>query len=473
MSTDSKRIALDVLDWMWGTVKGSFNDKMDISQIVVDAVIGMIPLVGDVTAARDLIAITLGLAGDPKKRDDKMQWVLLVIFVFALIPVAGGVIKGVARLALEVTEDVAKNAKILKEVIAFLNRIGHGNAVKWFKELDVMKYQSEVINRVHGLIDTLVKALERVSARLGKLLTDSFKARINAWAAGLKTLRESTAKMIPEGLKELNVKLKRLQQLVYKGEWHTVVPGVRNSTTEAEARLIEDSHAVADAVAHGGWKQNIIRSGADARAEDEAALAQVYQAKAGFPDLAKRKGPLAGHDGEFYSFIAAFSGPIRAAELHEGTYLLRIHVPNGSVGAWWVRMPAGVTDANWRTFMKGGKQWRELLAVLDEFSKNGAYSIVKIKKAASINAWEGKAAEQFGITNAAQHLPGGMEQLYLEAWLDSFEKSVDWLAKDCQTGWKDLDDVGYPSIKTAAGARVKKLADNEHQTKKPRAGGLR
>ena len=63
MSTDSKRLSLDVLDWMWGTVKGSFNEKMDTSQIIVDAVIGMIPLVGDVTAARDLIAVSLGLAG--------------------------------------------------------------------------------------------------------------------------------------------------------------------------------------------------------------------------------------------------------------------------------------------------------------------------------------------------------------------------------------------------------------------------
>src|SRR6202000_2833887 len=239
------------------------------------------------------IAISLGLAGDPKKREDKMQWVLLVIFVFALIPVAGGVIKGVARLALEITEDVAKNAKILEEVIAFLNRVGHGNAVKWLKELDVLKYQSQIIERFHALLDTMVTTLERLKPALGRVLPDTLVAMMQAWSSGLKAVRQVCDKMIPDALKELNAKLQRLQQLVYKGEWHPVAPGVRNATTEAEARLIEESRAAAEAAAHGGWKQNIIQAGPAASAEDEAALAKVYRAKAGFPDLAKRKGPLA------------------------------------------------------------------------------------------------------------------------------------------------------------------------------------
>ncbi|GIX24664.1 MAG: hypothetical protein KatS3mg122_1895 [Caldimonas sp.] len=61
----------------------------------------MIPLVGDVTAARDLIAVSTRLASDPAKREDTMEWVLLVVLVFALIPVIGGVIKGVGRLLIK------------------------------------------------------------------------------------------------------------------------------------------------------------------------------------------------------------------------------------------------------------------------------------------------------------------------------------------------------------------------------------
>jgi hypothetical protein len=54
-----KRWALDASEWLWGTMQGAFNEKQTTSQIIVDAVVGMIPLVGDVTAARDLVAVSI------------------------------------------------------------------------------------------------------------------------------------------------------------------------------------------------------------------------------------------------------------------------------------------------------------------------------------------------------------------------------------------------------------------------------
>jgi hypothetical protein len=468
MSTDSKRVALDVLDWMWGTVKGSFNEKMDTSQIITDAVIGMIPLVGDVTAARDLIAISLGLAGDPAKRADKMQWVLLVIFVFALIPVFGGVVKGVGRLALEITEDAAKNAKVLENTIAFLNRVGHGNAVKWLKELDVLKYQAQIMERSHGFIDTVVKALQRTKLRLGPILSDAMVAKLDGWVVGLKRLREDGSKMIPVALKELNAKLLRLQQLVYRGEWHAVTPGARTATREVEARLVEDGHAAAQASSHGGWKQNAASTDAKFRAN----LDRVYKQQEGYSNLLVNKGPTA-FEKEAYVDIAAFSGAIKASKVHAGEYLLRIHVPGTAARPWWVRLPTGVTEANWRAFMKNGKEWREGLAVLEEFSKNGAFSICKVKPGHTLNAWEGKAAEQFGMTNPGQYLPGGMTQLHLDTRSSAFADGVEWIAKELKTGWTDLEGVGYAAgnVKAAGAARVERLAQDENQTKRPAAAG--
>ena len=64
--TEIKRWALDASDWLWGTAQGAFNEKQTTSQIIVDAVIGMIPLVGDATAARDLIAVGTRLASQPE-----------------------------------------------------------------------------------------------------------------------------------------------------------------------------------------------------------------------------------------------------------------------------------------------------------------------------------------------------------------------------------------------------------------------
>ncbi len=98
---DTTAFGIEAVDWIWGTLKGGFNEKQTVSQIIVDAVIGMIPLVGDVTAVRDLIAIILGMANDPKKRESKLEWLALVVLLFALVPVIGGAIKGVGKLLLK------------------------------------------------------------------------------------------------------------------------------------------------------------------------------------------------------------------------------------------------------------------------------------------------------------------------------------------------------------------------------------
>lgn len=466
MTIEAKRIAVDVMGWMWGTVQGAFNEKMDVSQIVTDAVVGMIPVVGDVTAARDLIAVSLGLAGDEKKRDDTMQWVMLVIFIFALIPVVGGVIKGVGRLALKVTADAAKDAKVLEEVITFLNRVGHGNAVKWLREFKVMQYQSELITRFHNLMDTLINTIVRVKQRLGVVLPERMIAVLEQWRAGFVKLRGMGDKMIPKALKELNARLLRLQQLVYRGEWHTVAAGEKTATREAEARLVENTEVAAKASAHGGWKQNA------ADPENLEKISKIYKWQEGYPDLMKKKGSNAFGE-EVYQSIAAFSGSIKASKVTGGDYILRVHIPGSAVAPWWVRLPHGVTETNWREFLQNGKQWREGLAVLDEFSKNGAFSICRVKPGQSINAWEGKAAEQFGMQNPGQYLPGGMPQIYTEAWSESFNSAVEWVVREGKTGWTDLEGVGYAAgnIKTTVAARAERLAEDEDQTKRPAATG--
>ena len=100
-------MSTDAGSWLWGTVSGAFNQKATMSQIVVDAVIGMIPFVGDVTAVRDIVAVSIRLIDDPKAREDKMEWVLFAVLIIALVPVAGGVAKGVGRLTIKALGDVA------------------------------------------------------------------------------------------------------------------------------------------------------------------------------------------------------------------------------------------------------------------------------------------------------------------------------------------------------------------------------
>jgi hypothetical protein len=466
MGEEAKRVALDVLGWMWGTVQGAFNEKMNVSQIIVDAVIGMIPLVGDVTAVRDLIAISLGLASDEKKREDTMQWVLLVVFIFALIPVVGGVIKGVGRLAIHATAEAAKESaalmKIGTDIVEFLNRMGHGNAVKYLKELDVLKYESQVLAKFHEFMQGFIDTLARVKEKMSSVLPAKFVTTIEGWRTSLIELKKLGDSKIPLAIKELNASLKRLQQLVYKGEWTAVSRGSTNATLEAEARLIDASHVAASASAHGGLKGNKALVGADAE------IAKVYTPKAGYADLKARVTTSKNTRKNYYAPIEAFSGTINASKVSAGEYMLRIHEPGYAMSAWWIRLPKGVTESNWREFLKGGEEWRKLWAVLDEFSKNGCFSIGKIKPGHEIKAWEGKVAEQFGELKPGQYLPGGKNQLFIESWNKSITDAIELVVDSGKTLWKDLDNVGYAAanIKYAGAARVERLTDKEEQSKR-------
>jgi hypothetical protein len=158
MSTadEIEAIVVEVGEWLWGTVQGGFNEKQSISQIIVDAVIGMIPIVGDVTAARDLVAVILRMIEEPEKREDKLEWVTLVLLLFALIPVAGGAIKGVGKLVLKAAANGSDAAKVMVEVVKVLNFAGHyGDAVKFFKALNFEAHTADILGQWRKLTQRL------------------------------------------------------------------------------------------------------------------------------------------------------------------------------------------------------------------------------------------------------------------------------------------------------------------------------
>jgi hypothetical protein len=324
-----KLFAVEVGEWMLGTVKGAWNEKLSISQIIADAVIGMIPVVGDVTAARDLIAVATGLATNEEKRKHSMEWVLLVIFIFALIPVIGGVIKGVGRLSLRITETAVKDspsaAKLADEIIAFLNRIGHKDAERWFKALDVLKYEGELLTRFRHFCDTIIITITRYVLRFHAALPQSLVAKLEQLSIGFKQLKTLGDAMIPRALKELHKSLEELQKHIHAGG---PPPPTKSATLMAqtgqktrsyvdEARLLEQG--VAKKIVHvGKYAQNI------AAVNRKSDIARVYKHEPGFPDLTKRteKVQIDAVQVEYYPAIAAATGQIKN-EMLEGQTLFR------------------------------------------------------------------------------------------------------------------------------------------------------
>lgn len=438
--TEVARWALDASDWLWGTVQGAWNEKQSTSQVIVDAVIGMIPLVGDVTAARDLIAVATRLAKDPAKREDTMEWVLLVVLVFALIPVVGGVIKGVGRLLIKGIREGADNAQVLKDIVEFCNRIGHGNAVTWVRQLDIASYQTQVLAKFNELMDLLVQALTRMRDRLGWFTTEGMRNACTEWIDKFRALKAKGSEMIPKAVRELDAWMRQVQRAVYQGQWHTVTPGARNITREAEAALIENAPR----------KLPRQRSGHPANAFED------YQHVEGWPDLRKGAKYNAKKRTYYSETIAAFSGPLRAVELQPGQTIYRVLLPsrNGKASPWWLE-----------TMPETAEHWREPLAVLDKFNKNNFFIKYTIPEGTTLKAWKGKAAEQFD-GEVGQYLPGGGEQLFVDFPAHIKAEVVQLPA--LSTGWgKTTKRYGYgPQADAAIGEiELERLAANEVRTK--------
>lgn len=443
------RWALDAKDWLWGTAQGAWNEKMTTSQIVVDAAVGMIPLVGDVTAARDLLAVITRLVNEPERREQTSEWLLLVVLLFALIPVVGGAIKLVGRMALKVTEDATHNQALLRDAVALLNRIGHGNAVAWIKALDLMRYQNDLITAFNRFMNQLIDIMNAIGSRV-TWISPTMKQATARWAEQFGQIKQLGCKMIPRALKDLNTRLKTLQQQVYRGEVHEIflAPGSRHTHFEDEARLQEVTHT-APRVRHG-YPQNHYSD---------------YRHVEGWPDLLKN----AERDKDTLVItsapaVEAFSGPLTAVTLKGPKRIYRVLRPKGLDGGknyksspWWTdSMPANA------------KEWREDYAVLDSFNKNTYFIAYDIPAGKELKAWQGKTAEQFD-QDTGQYLPGGGVQLFVG--LDTESKSlVDILAIN-KTNWGETERLYGYNAKTdiVPDVRADHLRPFEIQSKRPPA----
>jgi len=484
-----KETSLETGQWIWGTLQGAFNEKQTIGQIIVDAVIGMIPLVGDVTAVRDLIAVSIGLAKEPKKRESVTEWVFLVILLFALIPVIGGVIKGVGRLALRVSTKAAENVETLGEIIKFLNRFGEGDAVKWLKKLNVVEYQAQLVEKMRDFCDTMITAINQIlKARVGRMLPEKWQADLLRVRDGFAALKPLASRMIPQALRELDAKLRVLQALVYRGEIHTVATGIGRVAVrhEAEAYLIERPLREAP-------KQGTRFPSIHAERQHETILRRKYS-KQGYPDLFSRppeKSPAFGKE-LVYTNVASFSGDITAKsarEMGESTIFRAFGnptelAPNGSwaAGGFW----------GYQKVPGSAEEWRQLSAVLDEWNGNGFLVVLHLPEDLATrmpgsNAWHGKIAEQFGKDVPTQYLQGGGEQVIInldellkkelnrigelvKATGNSASAEINGVkAEFYPTGWKEVEGVhGYyrpEGIEPPYATTTRKLHDDELRSK--------
>jgi len=234
-------VTSDMSSWIWGTLQGSFNEKMSISQILVDALIGMVPLVGDATAIRDIVAICCGMYNDEQKLKSAMEWAMLVILLLALIPVAGGVVKGIGHLALKLTQDLMRESekvlKLVNDIIAFMNRVGLRNAKVFFLELRITKFYKQIIEKADLVFSVIQLTVKRIKTKMGRTLPQGIIEGLDKLSAGIERLKKVSAAMIPQGIKEVHMRLCYLQAFVYSGG-HIAPNVMEKARREVEAMMM-------------------------------------------------------------------------------------------------------------------------------------------------------------------------------------------------------------------------------------------
>ena len=488
-------------DWLLGTVQGGFNEKMSVSQIVVDAIIGMIPLVGDVTAVRDLIAISMGMSDSEEKRKSVLEWITLVILLLALIPVLGGVIKGVGKLTVRAARQAAKAGpeavlRILgqtaEEIIEFMNRLGVGNAKKWFLDLNITQYQGAIIKNFNDLTNGIITAIDKTLRRASWVLPNNLIERMKQISASMKTLQQTGKEMIPQAVKEFNDQLIWMQQYIRTGG--TPQLAMATGTTHAAASTSHAAANTSQSTAHaaGGvtppkapekveipavkgnkppklanvegsavaGKQNKSRTRESRIDENRKADPPPPKVKGypkndavkgsndwkkhytpdpanGYPDLTKKVEKNINDGIDHYTEIEAFCGKMVNRELKSNEKIYRVFGEKGTT--YGVAIDEAKAGGKWWGVgnpPKDAREWREMCAVRDEWNRDQFIVVGTPPKCPQkpVKGVFGTVSEQYSTKINGQYLPGGYPQGVLDIPQSTTDMLTDLGRKTIQDG---------------------------------------
>lgn len=217
-SDASQSVFESIWDWLWGTLQGDFNKEASLSQIAVNTVLGLIPLVDQVLDVRDIIAglkdiIEYYMEDEQKQaRHESVLgvryeiWIWINVFIIALgcIPEVGSAVKGVLRALIEALVAVTKKAgglepKHLQEIWARLLRtlgslgISESKAASWLRQLSGklfrwMDLASEKIQSALKIIQNLLSQAE-----------EAVLSRYAGWVLDKRTVQE-----LVDGIRRIN-----------------------------------------------------------------------------------------------------------------------------------------------------------------------------------------------------------------------------------------------------------------------------
>lgn len=177
------------IDWAWGTAQGDFNKDQSTSQLVVNTILGVIPLVDQALDLRDLVSGVRDLVEFYSEDEDKQKsrpemlglsyeaWLWLGLFLIALgcIPEVGSVVKGLLKGLIRFLQKAGKTAaelspqdlrRLWELLLRIMNYLGihSGNAHRWLK-VDFPRHLDEWMNLAAKKVDAAFKAFDQLLDR--------------------------------------------------------------------------------------------------------------------------------------------------------------------------------------------------------------------------------------------------------------------------------------------------------------------
>lgn len=203
-------------DFIVGALMGEFNNDASIWQVLLDTAIGMIPLVGEIGDVRDLIAFIAKFTNDPAEMQDFWNWVGVVGAGLGLIPVVGGALKGVTKLArnADLIQEIRKlAAPVVDAIIDFARKADWSALTKQTSD-----FFDKILGTVEGILIKLNESISNFSnlipqlglqlqPEIGKLPDEGFFADM---ADRVRELRRTAPKKIEEGFAFFKGKLDEL-----------------------------------------------------------------------------------------------------------------------------------------------------------------------------------------------------------------------------------------------------------------------
>lgn len=236
------------LHWLKQVACGEFEDNRPIDVMVADALACCLPGVVLVASARDVVAITLRLIKHPEKREEVMEWILLIACTIPLIlPVIGAAVgflaDGVgsvvgflggtelgATLRVVCLLLVRTTAKQLAPIIEVLSRFLKGDIVKILRGIKFAVYEAAMIKYLEQFGNGIINICKRVRLRLLELpgidLVKATIKRLEQFEAGYYQFQKDAIKNIPKALNELDARLAKVLEETLAIDSHAASAGV-------------------------------------------------------------------------------------------------------------------------------------------------------------------------------------------------------------------------------------------------------